>query len=61
MQKKYLTEEKFEEWKGNDFKHVSDACYGMIKKLARMEGVVWVLAPLAIAILTIVIVMVRNG
>ena len=50
MRKKYLTEEKFETWKGNDFKHFAD-------KIIRIEGILWVLAPLAIAILTIVIVM----
>jgi len=50
MRKKYLKEETFEQWKGNDFKHFTH-------KVMRMEGILWVLAPLAIAILTIVIVM----
>lgn len=59
--KKYLTEERFEEWKGNEFKHVSDACCSMVKKIARMEGVIWILVPLTIAILTIIIYILRNG
>ena len=54
MQKKYLTEEKFDEWKGNDFRHFTN-------KIIRMEGILWVLAPLVIAILVVVISISRNG
>ena len=50
MRKKYLTEENFEKWKSNDFHHVC-------KKIARMDGILWVLAPLTIAILTMLAVL----
>ncbi len=59
--RKYLTEEKFEEWKSNDFQHVSKACSSMAKKMARMEGVVWVLVPLLIAILAMIVHILKNG
>ena len=48
MRKKYMTEENFEKWKSNDFKHFTN-------KIIRMEGILWVLAPLAITILAIAI------
>ena len=54
MQKKYLTEEKFETWKGNDFRHFTN-------KIIRMEGILWVLAPVVIAILVIVVSILQNG
>lgn len=59
--RKYLTEEKFDEWKGNEFKHVSEACSSISKKMARMEGVVWILVPLTIAILAMLVHILKNG
>jgi len=59
--KKYLTEEKFEEWKSNDFQHVSETCFRISKKVARMEGVVWILVPLTIAILAMIVHILKNG
>lgn len=52
--KKYLTEEKFEQWKTNEFIH-------LVKKVARTEGILWVIAPLVIAILAIVVFILKNG
>ena len=46
--RKYLTEEKFEEWEKNDFTH-------LVKKVIHIEGILWVLVPLVITILGIVI------
>ena len=46
--RKYLTEERFEEWKKNDFYH-------LVKKVIHIEGILWVLVPLTITILGIVI------
>ena len=46
--RKYLTEEKFEEWEKNDFYH-------LVKKVIHIEGILWVLVPLVITILGIVI------
>ena len=59
--RKYLTEEKFDEWKGNEFLHVSKACSSISKKVARMEGVIWILVPLSIAILAMIVHMLKNG
>lgn len=52
--RKYLTEEKFEQWKGNEFWHVA-------KKVARTEGMLRVIIPLTIAILTLTVIILRNG
>ena len=59
--KKYLTEEEFNKWKGNEFKHVSDACFSMVRKMARTEGILWILVPLTIAILALIVHILRNG
>jgi len=52
--RKYLTEDKFDEWKDNAFAHV-------VKKVARMEGILWILVPLSIAILAAIVHVLRNG
>lgn len=46
---KYLTIETFEKWKDNDFAHLA-------KKVAKIEGSLYVLIPLGIAILTLVVI-----
>ena len=58
---KYLTEEEFNKWKGNEFKHVATACFSIVKKMARMEGVLYILVPLTIAVLAMLVYILKNG
>jgi len=58
---KNLTEEKFEEWKSNEFEHVAADCSKIKGKIARMEGIMWVLVPLIIGILSGLVHLIRNG
>ena len=50
--KKYLTEEKFEQWKGNDYFH-------LVKKVIRIEAINWTTIAFVVAILGLIIAFVR--
>ena len=54
----YLTEKRFNEWKDNDYKHLVQMSHKFGKRLARVEGILWIAVPLLIAILTILGVLV---
>lgn len=43
-EKEPLSREEFQEWRENDFKH-------LVKKVWRIEGILYVLVPLVLAVL----------
>ena len=46
--RKYLTEETFNKWKDNEFAH-------FVRRVVRMEGMMWVLVPLLIGIVCLIL------
>ena len=54
VRKKYLTEEKFESFMRNDFFHV-------VKDLAKIKGMMYVIIPVLCAILGFLIVLASRG
>ena len=56
-----LTEEKFEIWKGNEFYHLVETCNKIGRRIARIDGILWVVVPLLVALLILSVEILKNG